>query len=108
MNTACCVNISVYVTASSDVCYTPYIGCQVIAPSDMMDNRVAAIKQALKDEGLGGKVRARVLKCQLRERQWFILLYTHTGGCAQLQCKVCLELLWPFQVQCMCRCNIHS
>ncbi|XP_064395914.1 delta-aminolevulinic acid dehydratase-like [Halichondria panicea] len=32
------------------------VGCQVIAPSDMMDNRVAAIKQALKEEGLGGKV----------------------------------------------------
>lgn len=31
-------------------------GCQVIAPSDMMDNRVAAIKQALSDEGLAGKV----------------------------------------------------
>ncbi len=28
----------------------------MIAPSDMMDNRVAAIKQALKEEGLGGKV----------------------------------------------------
>nr|CAE02648.1 delta-aminolevulinic acid dehydratase [Suberites domuncula] len=31
-------------------------GCQVIAPSDMMDNRVGAIKQALKEEGMGGKV----------------------------------------------------
>ncbi len=29
----------------------------MIAPSDMMDNRVAAIKKALKEEGLGGKVR---------------------------------------------------
>ena len=33
----------------------------MIAPSDMMDNRVAAIKLALSDEGLAGKVRALVV-----------------------------------------------
>lgn len=31
-------------------------GCHVVAPSDMMDNRVAAIKTALLQAGLGGKV----------------------------------------------------
>lgn len=31
-------------------------GCQVIAPSDMMDGRVLAIKKALKDAGLGRQV----------------------------------------------------
>lgn len=31
-------------------------GCHVIAPSDMMDNRVAAIKAGLSTAGLGGKV----------------------------------------------------
>ncbi|XP_065835087.1 delta-aminolevulinic acid dehydratase-like [Oscarella lobularis] len=31
-------------------------GCQVIAPSDMMDGRVAAIKDILHQNGLGGKV----------------------------------------------------
>ena len=37
-------------------CWSVSIGCHVIAPSDMMDNRVAAIKKALQEEGLGGKV----------------------------------------------------
>lgn len=32
-------------------------GCQVIAPSDMMDGRVLAIKGALKGAGLGRLVR---------------------------------------------------
>lgn len=32
------------------------VGCHVIAPSDMMDNRVAAIKAGLSTAGLGGKV----------------------------------------------------
>jgi porphobilinogen synthase len=31
-------------------------GCQVIAPSDMMDGRVGAIKQSLKVAGLGGSI----------------------------------------------------
>ncbi|KAK2186767.1 hypothetical protein NP493_189g00054 [Ridgeia piscesae] len=31
-------------------------GCQVVAPSDMMDGRVLAIKTALNENGLGGKV----------------------------------------------------
>ncbi|KAL3870904.1 hypothetical protein ACJMK2_038969 [Sinanodonta woodiana] len=31
-------------------------GCQIIAPSDMMDGRIGAIKKALKDSGLGSKV----------------------------------------------------
>lgn len=31
-------------------------GCHVVAPSDMMDNRIAAIKVALRDHGLGSKV----------------------------------------------------
>lgn len=31
-------------------------GCQVVAPSDMMDNRVAAIKEGLDAEGLAGRV----------------------------------------------------
>jgi len=37
-------------------CWSVSVGCHVIAPSDMMDNRVAAIKKALQEEGLGGKV----------------------------------------------------
>ena len=32
------------------------LGCHVIAPSDMMDNRVAAIKDLLHKNGFGGKV----------------------------------------------------
>lgn len=31
-------------------------GCQIIAPSDMMDGRVGAIKQILADNGLGNTV----------------------------------------------------
>lgn len=31
-------------------------GCHIIAPSDMMDGRVRAIKQALISNGLGNKV----------------------------------------------------
>ena len=31
-------------------------GCQVVAPSDMMDNRIGAIKKLLDENGLGGKV----------------------------------------------------
>ncbi|KAK3602548.1 hypothetical protein CHS0354_003800 [Potamilus streckersoni] len=31
-------------------------GCQIIAPSDMMDGRIGAIKKALKENGLGSKV----------------------------------------------------
>lgn len=31
-------------------------GCQVIAPSDMMDGRVGAIKKIMFDNGLGNKV----------------------------------------------------
>ena len=38
-------------------CYTSnFTGCHVVAPSDMMDNRVAAIKRRLADAGLAGKV----------------------------------------------------
>ena len=32
------------------------IGCQVIAPSDMMDGRVGSIKTILHSNGLGNKV----------------------------------------------------
>ena len=32
------------------------LGCDVIAPSSMMDGRVAAIKLALKENGFGTKV----------------------------------------------------
>jgi len=31
-------------------------GCQVVAPSDMMDGRVGAIKSALHSAGLSGRV----------------------------------------------------
>ena len=34
-----------------------FIGCHVVAPSDMMDNRVAAIKESLRGAGLEGQVR---------------------------------------------------
>ena len=33
-----------------------YAGYDVVAPSDMMDNRVSAIKQVLAQEGFGNKV----------------------------------------------------
>ena len=33
-----------------------FVGCHVVAPSDMMDNRVAAIKRQLANAGLAGKV----------------------------------------------------
>jgi len=36
-----------------DVCTQ---GCQVVAPSDMMDNRIQKIKGLLNENGLGGKV----------------------------------------------------
>ena len=36
-------------------------GYHVVAPSDMMDNRVAAIKQTLAKEGLGNKVSVFVI-----------------------------------------------
>ena len=38
------------------VCVLCTAGCHVIAPSDMMDNRIAAIKRGLLEAGLGGKV----------------------------------------------------
>lgn len=34
------------------------LGCQVVAPSDMMDGRVEAIKEALMAHGLGNRVGA--------------------------------------------------
>lgn len=40
---------------NSFVTYSP-VGCHVIAPSDMMDNRIAAIKDILHRMGYGGKV----------------------------------------------------
>lgn len=33
-----------------------YVGCHVVAPSDMMDGRVKAIKEALNEAGLGSSV----------------------------------------------------
>jgi porphobilinogen synthase len=33
-----------------------FLGCQIIAPSDMMDGRVGAIKQTLAENGLGNTV----------------------------------------------------
>ncbi|CAI8017814.1 Delta-aminolevulinic acid dehydratase [Geodia barretti] len=36
-------------------------GCHVVAPSDMMDNRVAAIKTGLLEAGLGGKASVAVM-----------------------------------------------
>lgn len=33
-----------------------FAGCQVIAPSDVMDGRVGAIKRLLIEEGFGNKV----------------------------------------------------
>ena len=36
-------------------CFSP-IGCNIIAPSDMMDGRVRAIKQALMSNEMGNKV----------------------------------------------------
>ncbi|CAI8017815.1 Delta-aminolevulinic acid dehydratase [Geodia barretti] len=54
-------------------------GCHVVAPSDMMDNRVAAIKTGLLEAGLGGK-----------------------ASCShELQCKVCVNFLRTFQVSCL-------
>lgn len=38
-------------------CQGTTIGCHVVAPSDMMDNRVGAIKSALEENGLASKVR---------------------------------------------------
>jgi len=38
-------------------------GCHVVAPSDMMDNRVGAIKDALEENGLGSKVRMHLSSC---------------------------------------------
>ena len=37
-----------------------FVGCHVIAPSDMMDNRVGAIKDILHQNGFGGKVRMKL------------------------------------------------
>ena len=33
-----------------------HVGCQVVAPSDMMDGRIGAIKEALNTGGLGNQV----------------------------------------------------
>lgn len=41
---------------ASDTSNIIFAGCHVVAPSDMMDNRVAAIKRRLADAGLAGKV----------------------------------------------------
>ena len=46
--------LSVTLLLNSPV-YSP-VGCHVIAPSDMMDNRIAAIKDILHKNGYGGKV----------------------------------------------------
>ena len=36
--------------------YVGCVGCQVVAPSDMMDGRIGAIKEALNTGGLGNQV----------------------------------------------------
>ena len=39
--------------------FPPYVccaGCQVVAPSDMIDGRIGAIKEALNTGGLGNQV----------------------------------------------------
>ena len=36
--------------------YVCCVGCQVVAPSDMMDGRIGAIKEALNTGGLGNQV----------------------------------------------------
>ncbi|EDO35811.1 predicted protein [Nematostella vectensis] len=36
--------------------FSAFVGCHVVAPSDMMDNRVAAIKQIMAANGYGSKV----------------------------------------------------
>ena len=37
-------------------CLLRVAGCQVVAPSDMMDGRVGAIKSALYSAGLSGRI----------------------------------------------------
>ena len=39
-------------TLSNCAIHTLHTGCHVVAPSDMMDNRIAAIKKGLLDAGL--------------------------------------------------------
>ena len=56
-----------------------HIGCHVIAPSDMMDNRVAAIKASLLVEGLGGRVYTHILLVIVGN-----MLTACTGGCHEL------------------------
>ncbi|XP_039362573.1 delta-aminolevulinic acid dehydratase isoform X2 [Mauremys reevesii] len=49
-------------------------GCHIVAPSDMMDGRVAAMKEAL--------------------------ISNNMGLCDELQRQVCFLFLWPFQRRC--------
>ena len=60
------------------------VGCHVVAPSDMMDNRVAAIKQWLADAGVAGKVSrlhqndsGKSQSRSLGVMQWFNIIMIH-------------------------------
>ena len=63
------------------------VGCHVVAPSDMMDNRVAAIKRRLADAGLAGKVSkphqvaikpsGKSQSRSLGTMQWFNIIMIH-------------------------------
>ena len=55
----------------------------MVAPSDMMDNRVGAIKSKLKEAGLGGKV--QVIAC-IAYVTIEDTVCTIAGCCFELQC----------------------
>ena len=55
----------------------------MIAPSDMMDNRVAAIKEGLSQAGLGGKACAANTHTHTHTHYGML---TITGCCHELQC----------------------
>ena len=97
-------------TCTSRTHLDTFSGCQLIAPSDMMDNRVGAIKSTLDQHGYGEKVGTASPSlphyhsssrlpfyqppCKLREMNGLC----SSGCCHELQCQVCIHVLWTLQV----------
>ena len=83
-------------------------GADIVAPSDMMDGRIAAIKAGLNDCGLGNKVsidracyETKSLSILIyKQNQILIMSLISTGRCLIIFRKVCVLFLWSFSRCC--------
>ena len=69
----------------------------MVAPSDMMDNRIGAIKKLLDENGLGGKVQGLLIWSPVHSNahqcsshffnvSYHVVLFIVSGCCDELQC----------------------